>query len=51
MHQKNTTTKHLKTNKIMEILIDFLGHFTIGVIIGIVIAIIYIKLYKTFKNK
>ena len=35
----------------MEILIDFLGHFTIGVIIGIVIAIIYIKLYKTFKNK
>jgi multisubunit Na+/H+ antiporter MnhB subunit len=35
----------------MEILIDFLGHFTLGVIIGSVIAIIVIKLYKTFKNK
>ena len=35
----------------MKILIDFLGHFTLGVIIGSVIAITYIKLYKTFKNK
>ena len=35
----------------MEILIDFLGCFTLGVIIGSVIAIILIEIYKQFKNK
>ena len=34
----------------MEILIDFLGHFTLGVIIGSIIAIIFIKLYETFNK-
>ncbi|CAB5224336.1 hypothetical protein UFOVP387_59 [uncultured Caudovirales phage] len=35
----------------METLIDFLGHFTLGVIIGSVIAIIVIKIHEQFKNK
>jgi hypothetical protein len=35
----------------MEILIDFLGHFTFGLITGSIIAITFIKIYKQFKNK
>jgi hypothetical protein len=35
----------------MEILIDFLGHFTLGLIIGSIIAITLIEIYKKFKNK
>lgn len=42
---------YLKTNKIMEILIDFLGHLTLGLIIGSIISITFIKIYKQFKNK
>jgi hypothetical protein len=34
----------------MEILIDFLGHFTFG-LMGSIIAITFIKIYKQFKNK
>ena len=34
----------------MEILIDFLKHFTLGLIIGSTIAITFIKIYKQFKK-
>ena len=33
----------------MEILIDFLGHFTFGLIIGRIIAITFIKIYKQIR--
>jgi hypothetical protein len=35
----------------MEILIDFLGRFTFGLIMGSIIAITFIKIYKQFKKK
>lgn len=35
----------------METLIDFLGHFTFGLIVGSIIAITFIKIYKQFKKK
>ena len=35
----------------MGILIGFLGYFSLGFIIGTIISITFIKLYKTFKNK
>jgi hypothetical protein len=35
----------------MGILIGFLGYFSLGLIIGTIILITFIKLYKTFKNK
>lgn len=35
----------------MEILIGFLGHFTLGLIIGTIIATVLIEIYKQFKKK
>jgi hypothetical protein len=35
----------------MEILIDFLGRFTFGLIIGSIIANTFIKIYENLKNK